>query len=146
MKIKILLADDQRTMREALRSLIEKHPDMEIIGEAESGFETVKKSKELRPNVVIMDINMPEMNGLEATKKIKALLPRIKVIALTIIAEKRYVLESFRAGASGYVLKDRAFEDLLRAIQDVCENKQYISPGIIDENISEHIRKIQKKG
>jgi DNA-binding NarL/FixJ family response regulator len=117
-------------MREGLRSLIEKQPEMEVVGEAGDGRTTVRLVKRLSPDVVIMDITMPGMNGIEATRQITANFPGVKVVPLSTHSDRQFVLEVLRAGASGYVLKDCAFEELGRAIHAVASNQVYLSPGI----------------
>ena len=132
MSVQILLADDHKIMREGLRALIEKQPGLRVIGEAENGASTVQLSKKLRPDVVIMDIAMPDVNGIDATRQLVSELPNIKVIALSIHANRRFVTEMLEAGASGYVPKQSAFDELLIAIKKVVVNRTYVSPGLLD--------------
>jgi len=128
--LKILLADDHRIMREGLRSLLEKRPDMEVIAEAENGRTTVQLSRRFKPDVVLMDIIMPDLNGVEATRQILAESPDVKVIALSMYSDKKFVTEMLSAGASGYLLKDTAFEELDSALRTVVNNRTYLSPKI----------------
>ena len=130
MSIKILLAEDQVVMREGLRSLIDQQADMEVIGEADDGKVAVELARKLQPDVIIMDVVMPNMNGIEAARLIKAKMPDVKTIALTVYDNREYVMGMVRAGISGYLLKDCAFDELLRAIQTVVQNKSYLSPDI----------------
>ena len=130
MSLRILLADDHRIMREGLRSLLEKQPDTEVIAEAENGRTTVQMSRRFKPDVVLMDIIMPDLNGIDATRQILAELPDIKVIALSMHADKKFVVEMLGAGASGYLLKDTAFEELGKALHTVVNNRTYLSPKI----------------
>ena len=130
MSLRILLADDHRIMREGLRSLLEKQPDTEVIAEAENGRTTVQMSRRFKPDVVLMDIIMPDLNGIEATRQILAELPDIKVIALSMHSDKKFVVEMLGAGASGYLLKDTAFEELGKALHTVVNNRTYLSPKI----------------
>jgi len=130
MSIKILLADDHKIIRDGLRSLIERHTEMEVVGEAENGRETVRLARELAPDVVIMDISMPDLNGMDATQQIVAELPAIKVIALSMHSDKRFVMGMFKAGAAGYLLKDCAFDELEQAIRTVLADDTYLSPRI----------------
>ena len=116
MCVQILLADDHQIIRDGLRSLIQEQDGMEIVGEAEDGRTAVDLVKKLSPNVVIMDIGMPDLNGIEATQQICATFPAVKVIALSMHSDKRFVSGMLRAGAMGYLLKDSAFEELDRAI------------------------------
>jgi len=130
MSIKILLAEDQVVMREGLRSLIDLQADMEVVGEADDGQVAVDLARKLQPDVIIMDVAMPNMNGIEATHLIKAKMPDVKIIALSVHDNREYVMGMVRAGISGYLLKDCAFDELLRAIQTVVQNKSYLSPDI----------------
>ena len=130
MSLRILLADDHRIMREGLRSLLEKQPDTEVIAEAENGRTTVQMSRRFKPDVVLMDIIMPDLNGIDATRQILAELPDIKVIALSMHSDKKFVVEMLGAGASGYLLKDTAFEELGKALHTVVNNRTYLSPKI----------------
>jgi DNA-binding NarL/FixJ family response regulator len=119
-------------MREGLRTLIEKQPDMKVIAEAENGRGAVQLAQKLGPEVAVMDIGMPDLNGIEATRQILANNPEIKVIALSMHSAKRFVVEMLKAGSSGYLLKDCAFEELALAIRTVIANKVYVSPSIND--------------
>ncbi len=126
-KTKVLLADDHKIIRDGLRSLIRREKDMEVIGEAEGGRSAVRLAKELLPDVVIMDVSMPDMNGIEATRKIKAEVPGVKVVALSMHSDTRFISQMFDAGATGYLLKDCAFEELAGAIRSVRLNKVYLN-------------------
>jgi two-component system, NarL family, response regulator NreC len=129
---KILIADDHQIVRQGLRFLLEKEADMEVVAEAEDGRTTVRLVRDLRPEVIIMDVAMPDLNGIEATRQIMAEAPATKVIALSMYADHRFVVNMLKAGASGYLLKDCAFEELSRAIRVVLANKTYLSPGVTD--------------
>ena len=126
----MVLVDDHAIFREGLRCLIEKQPDIEVVGEAADGRKAIHVAKELRPDLVIMDVKMPVMNGIEATRQIVDKFSGVKVLALSMYSDTRFVLEMLRAGASGYLLKDSTFEELNRAIRNVVSNKIYLSPGI----------------
>ena len=130
MPIKILLADDHAIVRSGLRALLEKESDLEIIGEVEDGRKAVEMAIELRPNVVIMDISMPQLNGVEATRILLKEISEVKVIALSMYTERRFAAEMLAAGASGYVLKSEAFAELVQAIHSVMKGKAFLSPGI----------------
>jgi len=127
---KILLADDHKIVRDGLRALLEKEPGMSVIAEANNGRATVQLARELLPDLVIMDIGMPDLNGIDATRQIVAELPSVKVIALSMHSDRRFVVQMFRAGASGYLLKDCAFEELARAVRAVLKDQTYLSPAV----------------
>jgi DNA-binding NarL/FixJ family response regulator len=139
MKTKVLLADDHKIFREGLRLLIEKESELEFAGETDNGRIAIKMVCDLKPDVVIMDIGMPDMNGIEATRQIMAKVPDTKVIALSIHSDKRFVSEMLKAGACGYLLKDSAFEELVTAILTVISNRMYLSPIITDVAIHDYI-------
>ncbi len=130
--IKIILADDHKIVRDGLVSLIEAEDDMEVAGEAKNGREALGLAKILRPDIVVMDINMPDMNGIEATRKIISEVPDVKVVAFSMHSDKRFVMEMLKAGASGYLLKDSAFEELVLAIKTVVSDKTFMSAKIAD--------------
>ncbi|MGD2079524.1 MAG: response regulator transcription factor [Nitrospirota bacterium] len=130
MSARVLLADDHKMVRDGLRTLLEKQPDMEIVGEASDGRDTLKLIDVLSPDIVIMDIAMPNLNGIDATHQIRQDHPGVKVIALSMHSDKRFVGKMLKAGAWGYLLKDSAFEDLVVAIRAVMQNKRYLSPDI----------------
>jgi len=139
MSIKILLADDHRIIREGLRNLINKRPDMEVVAEAENGLKAVQLTKELLPDVVIMDVTMTDLNGIEATRQITAEFPDVKVLALSMHSHKQFVVRILSAGASGYMLKDCAFEELVKAIHALVANKSYLSPYIAGIVITDYV-------
>ncbi len=140
MNIKILLADDHKIVRQGLRSLIESQSDMEVVGEAEDGRTTIRLVEELSPHVVIMDIAMPDLNGIEATHKIVGNEPRVKVIALSMYLDRRFVNEMLRAGATGYLLKDCAFDELVHAVRTVVANRIYLSPRVTEVVVQHYIQ------
>lgn len=140
MKIRIIIADDHAIVRNGLRSLIEHELDMEVIAEADNGRDAVRTALKLAPDVVIMDIAMPDLNGIEATRQIITALPRIKIIALSMHADKRYVMEMLKAGASGYILKDNAYEELARAIRTALKNHTYLSPQVTETVIGDYVQ------
>ncbi len=132
MTIKILVADDHKIVRDGLRTLIEKENGMEVIAEAEDGRSAVKQAKKLLPDIVIMDITMPDLNGIDATRAIFEEASGVKVIALSMHSDRRFVSGMLEAGASAYLLKDSAFEELATAIRAVVANQIYLSPKIAD--------------
>lgn len=144
MKTKIILADDHKIIREGLRALLEKQPDMEVIAEAQDGITTVNLVQKLQPNVVIMDIGMPEMNGIDATTKITADFKTVKVIALSMHSDRRFVMQMLKAGAAGYLLKDSAFEELVVAIHIVMAKQHYLSQKITDVVVQEYLHNLPK--
>jgi len=130
MGLKVILADDHTIVRDGLRNLLDKLPDVEVIADAEDGRSTVDLARRLSPDVVIMDITMPDMNGIEATRQILSENPRVKVIGLSMHSDRRFVIEMLKAGGSGYLLKDCAFEELANAIHAVMKNQIYLCPPI----------------
>lgn len=146
MSIRIIIADDHQIVRQGLSTLLAKEPDMEVVAEAENGRKVVQLSKELVPHVVIMDVNMPDLNGIEATRQILHNLPAIKVIALSMHTDRRFVVNMLKAGASGYLLKDCAFEELAHAIRLVMANKTYLSPGVSDIVIKDYVYGLSTPG
>lgn len=142
MSIGILIAEDHAIVREGLRSLIERQPDMEIVCEAEDGRTAVERARELLPNVVIMDITMPNLNGVEATRQIINEFPQIKVIALSIHSNKRFVADMLGAGATGYVLKECLFDELVQAIHAVVAGESYLSSRITGVVVEDYIKRL----
>jgi two-component system response regulator NreC len=141
MSIKIIVVDEHKILREGLSTLIAKQPEMEIIGEATDGREALQLLEKSKPDLILMDVTMPNLNGIEATRKIKSKNPNIEIIALSLHSDRRYVLGMIDAGASGYLLKECAFEELVRAINTVMSKKKYLSPGISDILIDEYVKK-----
>lgn len=130
MAIRILLVDDHRLLREALRTVLEQEGDFTVVGEAGDGLSALPLIRERAPDVVLMDIGMSELNGIEATARIVARYPKLKVVALSAYADKRFVLEMFHAGAVGYVIKAAAGSELVRAIRAVVDGHSYICPEV----------------
>jgi len=140
MKVKVLLADDHIMMRGGLRMLLEQHAELAVVGEAEDGRETVRLVKKLLPDVVVMDIAMPDMNGIEATRQIVAERPGVKVIALSMHSDRHFVSEMLKAGASAYLLKQCAVDELISAIRTVMKNQNYLSPCISGVVVDQIVR------
>lgn len=144
MSIKILIVDDHKIVREGLRTLLDKQTGMKVIGEAANGTAAVKIALELCPDIVIMDVTMPDLNGIEATRRIIAKNPKIKIIALSMHSDRRFMIEMLKNGASGYLLKDSAFDELAFAIKTVMKNQTYLSSQIADLVLKEYINQINK--
>lgn len=138
MSIRIVLADDHVMFLSGLRALLEKQRDIEVIAEVRDGREAVKVAREKRPHLVIMDVSMPGMNGIEATRQITAELHGVKVLCLSMHASEKFVGEGFEGGASGYLLKECAFEEMLMAIRAVMANRTYVSPAVAGPMIDEY--------
>jgi two-component system response regulator NreC len=139
MMIKIILVDDHQIVRHGLRTLLAGEHDMEVIAEADNGRLALKLVQELQPHVVIMDISMPDLNGIEATRQILMEAPGVKVIALSMHSDTLFVLNMLKAGARGYLLKDCALEELVKAVRTVVANKTYLSPGVSDIVIKDFV-------
>ena len=139
MSIQVLLADDHAMIRQGLRALIEKEDGISVIAEADDGRKAVETVRELAPDVVVMDVGMPNMNGIEATRRIVSDFAGVKVLALSMHSDKRFVREMFAAGASGYLLKDSAFHELALAIRTLARNGTYLSPGVTDSVIKDFV-------
>ncbi|MCP5006277.1 MAG: response regulator transcription factor [Planctomycetes bacterium] len=129
-KIKVALADDHKIVRDGLRSLLENQKDIKVVAEATDGVEIVQYAKKFLPDIVVMDVNMSNLNGIEATRQITQNFPRIKVLPLSMYSDKHFVLEMLKAGSSGYMLKDGAFEELVSAIHIIISGNIYLSPCI----------------
>ena len=129
-RTRILLVDDHAVVRQGFKMLLDAQPDMEIVGEASNGREAVETAEALRPDVVVMDVAMPELNGIEATRRLTASTPHTRVIALSMHKDSVYVREILRAGARGYLLKDSGAEDLVSAIRAVAKGESYLSPAV----------------
>jgi DNA-binding NarL/FixJ family response regulator len=142
MSIRIILADDHQMMIEGLRTLLANQPDMQVLGEARDGRAMVDLVKSCQPDLVIMDVSMPDMNGVEATRRILALFPRIRVLALSVHSDAHVVGEMLKAGAAGYVLKDCAFDELVRAIRAIMNNQMYLSSSLAGLVIEEYVRNL----
>lgn len=139
-KIKVILADDHTILREGIKSLLEDEPDIDIVGEANNGHEVVKLAIKLNPDIVIMDLSMPLLNGLEATRKIKQSAPSIKIIILTMHDNEEYIRQALTAGALGYILKDAATHELLDAIRSINQGEAVLSPAITRLVIEDYLR------
>ena len=146
MKIKILLADDHKLMRDGLRVLIEEQPEMEIIATAENGRAAVNLTRKHKPDVVIIDISMPDLNGIDATAQIINEFPQMKIIALSMHSDRQFVEGMLKAGACGYLLKDCAVVELVHAINSVLNNQVYLSPSIAGTVVKGFLNHIDEDG
>ena len=142
MGFKIMIVDDHAIVRDGLRLLLEKEPDMEVVAEAGNGAMAIQSVNEFLPDVIVMDINMPDMNGIEATRRIMAENSNAKVLALSMESDRRFVVEALQSGAKGYVLKDSAFTDLAVGIRAVARDEQYLCPRISEMIIRDYLLSI----
>jgi DNA-binding NarL/FixJ family response regulator len=141
-KIHILLADDHAVVRQGFKMILAAQPDMEIVGEAGNGREALDLAGQLQPDVIVMDVAMPELNGIEATRRIADLSPRSRVLALSMHKDSVYVREILRAGARGYLLKDSIASDLLAAVRAIARGEGYLSPGVSDAVLNDYRRHV----
>jgi DNA-binding NarL/FixJ family response regulator len=142
MKIRILLADDHQIMREGLKALLGRRSSIEVIAEAENGIEALSIARKERPDVIVMDIAMPDINGIEVTRQLKSELADIKIIALSMHSDRRFVSEILKAGASAYVLKHAAFEDLEKAIKAVMMDRTFLSADILEAVVNDYVSQL----
>jgi two-component system, NarL family, response regulator NreC len=145
-KIRILLADDHGVVRKGLRFLVESEPDLEVVGEAADGREAIELAGRLEPNVIVMDIGMPRLNGIDATTEIVRMHPQTAVIILSMHSDETYLLRTLSAGAKGYLLKDSAEEDLVLAIRSVSQGMPFFSPAIAKTLLDDYVRRLQQNG
>lgn len=142
MNIRVLLVDDHAIIREGLRSLLEKQPEMEVVADTDDGRKAFDLVRELLPDIIIMDITMRGLNGIEATRRIIDEFPAVKVIALSIHSKRRYVADMLSAGAAGYILKECLFDELVQAIKAVAVGGRYLSPRIADVVVSDYVKRL----
>src|SRR5580704_11798878 len=140
--LRILLADDHAMVRKGFRLILSAQSDMQIVGEASNGREAVELAEKLHPDVVVMDVTMPELNGIEATRRIAESAPRTRVLALSMHKDSVYVREILRAGARGYLLKDSADADLIAAVRSVAKGEGYLIPAVSDAVLSDYRRHV----
>ena len=139
---RVLLADDHKILRQGLRTLLDQEPDIHVVGEADNGRSSIKLAGELEPDVIIMDIAMPDLNGIDATRRITEGDPHTRVLALSMHSDGRYVKGMLQAGARGYILKDCAAEELTHAIRTVMADQFYVSPGVAGTIVDDYVRQL----
>jgi DNA-binding NarL/FixJ family response regulator len=144
MPLKILIADDHRLFRDGLRHLLDGHENFVVVGEAADGLEAIAAARRLRPDIVLMDISMPALNGIEATRRMLSEVGAARVIMLSMHSDRRFVIESLKAGAVGYLLKDSAFEELLAALKTVSANRVYLSRLVNDSVVNEYVSTVKR--
>lgn len=141
MKIRILLADDHTILRAGLKMMLNAQPDMEVVGEAQDGRQAIQEAQRLQPDIILMDITMPDMNGIEATKQIKKVLPDVKVLVLTMHEHDEYIFQALRAGASGYMLKEAADTELISALHVILSGQFYLSPAAQSVMVGDYLQR-----
>lgn len=143
MKIHILLADDHTILRAGLKMMLNAQPDMEVVGEAQDGRQVLQEVQRLQPDIILMDITMPDMNGIEATRQIKKLVPEVKVLVLTMHENEEYVFQALRAGASGYMLKEAADTELITALHVIRSGQFYLSPTAQSVMVGDYLQRVR---
>ncbi len=143
---RVLLADDHRLMRSGLRLVIAQHPGFTVVGEADDGRQAVALAESLKPDVIVMDIGMPNLNGIEAARQINEKHPETAIVMLSMHSDEGYVLRALKAGARAYLLKDSAEEDLTQAIEAVRDGKSFFSPAVSRVLLQDYMRKLQRVG
>jgi two-component system response regulator NreC len=145
-KIRVLLADDHGVVRKGLRFLLESEGDIEVVGESSDGRQAVQDAETLRPDVIVMDIAMPRLNGIEATSQIVKRSPDSSVIVLSMYSDEEYLVRALTAGAKGYLLKDSAESDLVAAVRSVSGGRPFFSPSIASTLLEDYVRQLQQRG
>ncbi len=144
--IRVLIADDHKLIRAGLRLVVDQQPDLSVVGEADDGRQAVELAKSLKPNVVVMDIGMPNLYGIEAARQIGEMDPGAAVVMLSMHSDESYVLRALSAGARAYLLKDSATTDLVQAIHAVAEGKSFFSPAVSKVLLQDYMRKLRRSG
>jgi two-component system response regulator NreC len=142
-KIRVLIADDHTIVREGIRMILTAQPDIEVVGEAANGQEAIDLTRKLRPDVVVMDISMPGVSGINATKAIKAEMPEVNVLALTMHEDETYVFQLLKAGASGYVLKRGAASDLVNAVRAASKGEAFLYPSVAKAVVQDYLQRVE---
>jgi len=145
-KVRILLADDHTLVRNGLRKILQERDDWEVVGEAGDGRETVRQAAELKPDIAILDITMPLLNGIEATRQLVRRQPDLRVLILSMHATEAYIVQALKAGAKGYLLKDSADTELIRAVAALAIGKSYFSPAVSKVMLDDYVRHLADKG
>ena len=145
MMVRILIADDHKILREGLKSLLEKQPEFAVVAEAQDGLSAISEAKKHKPDIAILDIGMPDLNGIEVTRRIRSEMAETRVIALSMHADRRFVMGILEAGANGYLLKDSAFAELITAVTAVAKGKMYLSPSIAETVVKNSLEKLDRK-
>ena len=145
-RLRILIADDHTLVRQGLRKILETEPDWTVIAEAGDGREAVRQATEHQPDIVILDVAMPLLNGVEAVQQIHRRVPHVRLLVLSMYADEAYVTRAVRAGAAGYLLKDSADTDLIRAVAAVAQGKSFFSPGVARVLLDEYVRQLSERG
>jgi len=146
MNIRVLLVDDHKILRDGLKSMLAKEVDIEVVGEVENGREALEFVAASEPHVVVMDIGMAELNGIDACRELTGSHPAIRVVALSMHSDRRYVSEMLAAGATGYLLKDSAFDELATAIRMAAEGRTFLSPGVAGIVVEDYVRRVSGNG
>lgn len=142
-KIRVVIADDHAVVREGIKMILGREPDIEIVGEANNGREALELVAKTRPHVVVMDISMPEMGGVEATRRVKEAYPKVNVLALTMHEDESYVFQLLKAGASGYVLKRGAAQDLVQAIRSAARGEAFLYPSVARSVLADYLKRVE---
>ena len=140
MAVKILLVDDHKMFRQGLCSLLEEQSGMEVVGEAEDGATAIRLARELKPDIIVMDVDMPGMNGIDAARRILPEMPNIKIVALSTYLKKAFIIEMLRVGASGYILKEQAFDELLLAFKTIMSGETYLSSKVASVIVDDYVQ------